>query len=54
MTYTQLELHLTGANFTSTSSSKTVTITCTGNHGLLQNDIVMFDSVTGLSGSTIY
>ena len=43
---------LTGANFTSTSSSKTVTITCTGNHGLLQNDIVMFDSVTGLSGST--
>jgi len=43
---------LTGADFTSTSSSKTVTITCTGNHGLLQNDIVMFDSVTGLSGST--
>ena len=43
---------LTGANFTSTSSSKTVTVTCTGNHGLLENDIVLFDSVTGLSGST--
>jgi len=43
---------LTGANFTSTSSSTTVTITCTGNHGLLQNDIVMFDTVSGLSGST--
>ena len=43
---------LTGANFTSTANSKTVTITCTGNHGLLQNDIVMFDTVSGLSGST--
>ena len=43
---------LTGANFTSTSSSTTVTITCTGNHGLFQNDIVMFDAVSGLSGST--
>jgi len=43
---------LTGANFTSTSSSRTVTITCTGAHGLLEDDIVLFDSVTGLSGST--
>jgi len=43
---------LTGANFTSTANSKTVTITCTGDHGLLQNDIVMFDTVSGLSGST--
>jgi hypothetical protein len=43
---------LTGANFTSTSSSTTVTITCTGNHGLAEDDIVLFDSVTGLSGST--
>jgi len=43
---------LTGANFTSKSSSKTVTVTCTGNHGLLQNDIVLFDTVSGLSGST--
>ena len=47
-----IRVTLTGADFTSTSSSKTVTITCTGNHGLLQNDIVMFDTVTGLSGST--
>ena len=45
---------LTGANFTSTSSSKTVTVTCTGTHGLVENDIVMFDSVSGVTavGST--
>jgi len=43
---------LTGANFTSTSSSPTVTITTSGAHGLIENDIVMFDSVSGLSGST--
>ena len=47
-----IRVTLTGASFTSTSNSKTVTITCTGNHGLLENDIVLFDSVTGLSGST--
>ena len=43
---------LTGANFTSTANSTTVTINCTGNHGLFQNDVVMFDTVSGLSGST--
>jgi len=43
---------LTGANFTSTASSTTVTVTCTGSHGLLEDGIVLFDSVTGLSGST--
>jgi len=43
---------LTGVNFTTTASSAAVTITCTGTHGLLENDIVLFDSVTGLSGST--
>ena len=43
---------LTGANFTSTASSTTVTVTCIGTHGLLEDDIVLFDSVTGLSGST--
>ena len=43
---------ITGANFTSTASSTTVTITCGTAHGLLQNDIVMFDTVSGLSGST--
>jgi len=47
-----IRVTLTGANFTSTSSSNTVTITCTGNHGLTEDDIVLFDSVTGLSGST--
>ena len=43
---------LTGSNFTSTSSSTTVTVTCTGAHGLIEDDIVLFDTVTGLSGST--
>ena len=47
-----IRVTLTGANFTSTANSTTVTITCTGDHGLLQNDIVMFDTVSGLSGST--
>jgi len=43
---------IAGANFTSTSSSTTVTVTVGTPHGLLENDIVLFDSVTGLSGST--
>ena len=43
---------LTGSDFTTTASSVTVTVTCTGAHGLLEDDIVLFDSVTGLSGST--
>jgi hypothetical protein len=43
---------ITGANFTSTSSSKTVTVTLGSTHGLNENDIVLFDSVTGLTGST--
>ena len=45
---------LTGANFTSTSSSTTVTVTCSGLHGLADNDIVLFDSVSGVTavGST--
>ena len=43
---------ITGANFTSTSSSTTVTITLGSIHGLQEDDIVLFDSVTGLSGST--
>ena len=43
---------IAGANFTSTASSKTVTVTVGSPHGLLENDIVLFDSVTGLSGST--
>jgi hypothetical protein len=47
-----IRVTLTGANFTSTASSTTVTVTCSSDHGLLEDDIVLFDSVTGLSGST--
>ena len=43
---------ITGANFTSTAGSPTVTVTVSSNHGLLDNDIVLFDAVSGLSGST--
>ncbi len=45
---------LTGANFTSTASSTEVTVTCTGSHGLGEDDIVMFDAVSGVTavGST--
>ena len=43
---------ITGANFTSTSSSTTVTVTLGSPHALNDNDIVLFDSVTGLTGST--
>jgi len=43
---------ITGANFTSTSSSPTVTVTVGSGHGLTDDDIVLFDSVGGLSGST--
>ena len=45
---------LTGVNFTSTSSSNTVTVTCSGVHGLADNDIVLFDSVTGVTGSSSF
>ena len=45
---------LTGANFTSTSSSTTVTVTCTGAHGLGEDDIVLFDNVSGVTGSSTY
>jgi len=43
---------ITGADFTSTTGSPTVTITVSSDHGLLDNDIVLFDAVSGLSGST--
>jgi len=45
---------ITGAKFTSTSSSTTITVTCTGAHGLLEDDIVLFDNVTGVTGSSTY
>ena len=44
---------ITGANFTSTAGSTTVTVTASSAvHGLENDDIVMFDAVSGLSGST--
>ena len=45
---------LTGCTFTSTSSSTSVTVTSSGSNGLTDNDIVMFESVTGVTavGST--
>ena len=43
---------LTGCKFTSTSSSTEVTVTATGATGLNDGDIVKFDAVSGLSGST--
>ena len=43
---------ITGANFTSTSSSRTVTITLSSPHALQEDDIVLFDNVSGLTGST--
>ena len=45
---------IAGANFTSTSSSTTVTVTVGSPHGLLENDIVLFDSVSGVTGSSTY
>ena len=45
---------LTGAKFTSSSSSTTVTVVCTGSHGLGEDDIVMFDSVTGVPAGSTY
>ena len=43
---------ITGCTFSSVSGQPTVTINTTIAHGLIDGDIVLFDSVTGLSGST--
>ena len=45
---------LTGAKFSSTASQTAVTVTCTGSHGLSEDDIVKFDAVSGVTavGST--
>ncbi len=45
---------IAAANFTSTASSKTVTVTVGTPHGLAENDIVLFDSVNGVTGSSTY
>ena len=47
-----IRITITGANFTSSANSKTVTVTVASDHGLQDNDIVLFDAVSGLSGST--
>ena len=47
-----IRLTITGANFTSTSGSPTVTVTVASVHGLKDDDIVLFDAVSGISGST--
>ena len=48
-----IRVTVTGADFTSTSGSTTVTVTASSAvHGLEENDIVLFDAVSGLSGST--
>ena len=48
-----IRVTITGADFTSTSGSTTVTVTASSAvHGLENDDIVMFDAVSGLSGST--
>ena len=42
----------TGCTFTSSSSSSTVTVTTSTSHNLIEDDIVLFDNVSGLTGST--
>ena len=43
---------VTGCTFSSVSSSPTVTVNFGTAHGLAEDDIVLFDAVSGLSGST--
>jgi hypothetical protein len=43
---------ITGCTFSSTSGQPAVTVSTTVAHGLIEGDIVLFDSVTGLTGST--
>ncbi|HAT64119.1 MAG TPA: hypothetical protein DCS66_05895, partial [Flavobacteriaceae bacterium] len=40
---------ITGCDFSSTASSKTVTITFPSPHGLIDNDIVLMDGVSGVT-----
>ena len=43
---------LTTASFVTTNNSKTITVTFSVSHGLNENDIIMFDNVTGWANST--
>ena len=49
---TPIRISITGVEFTSTSSSPTVTVTFPSPHGMVVDDIILFTGVTGLSGST--
>ena len=49
---TPIRITLTGCTFSSASGQPTVTITFPSVHGMQENDIVLMDNVTGLSGST--
>ena len=49
---TPIRVTMTGCTFSSASGQPTVTITFPSVHGMQENDIVLMDNVTGLSGST--
>ena len=45
---------IAGCNFTSSSSSTSVTVTFPSAHGLVDDDVVRFESVSGVTGSSTY
>ena len=45
---------IVGCDFTSTSSQTAVTVTFPSPHGLSEDDIVLFESVSGVTGSSTY
>ena len=49
---TPIRVSISGVEFTSTSSSPTVTVTFPSAHGMVEDDVILFTGVTGLSGST--
>ena len=49
-----LRTSIAGCDFTSTSSQRTVTVTFPSSHGLVDDDIVKFTSVSGVTGSSTY
>jgi len=49
---TPIRTAITGCKFSSSSGTPTVTITFPSAHGMNEDDIVLFDDVTGLSSST--
>ena len=49
---TPIRTAITGCKFSSSSGTPTVTITFPSPHGMNEDDILFFDGVTGLSGST--